>query len=613
MPVTESQRRIGGARITVRAVALGVVGVTSLWMLLLVSKTWYLADDFLDLNQARQQGLTWHYLAESVFGHFIPGFRLFYWILAVPLSSDYRWVEAFTVVLFALALWLFAETAFLLFGQRLGVVYATAAFGCSLLLTPSLLWFASLLETLPTAAASLGCFYFYLRWNESRQAGWLVAMGVAFCAGLSFYEIMLVLPVALALVEVIFLRTTSEHRSPAWLLWRQWPGLVVLGIPSLLYLWYDTSQHYLSGSPSPSAGVAAGTYIVAWFESIGPTFFGHSVFDQPPPSLWVVAAGQLVFVVAVGAALVRDARRTLRTLLFLFLSYVAYLAPMALTRAGSFGTGIGRDFLYLTPYAWLLPLCALFAWYPLEARAEVGRAKRRRLLPPVMRGVGVGLVAVLLAATVAGQWSQMDLVGAPHRSVRTVETNYVASVERLNAHHVRYFVYDTKLPSDLMVEPLIVPYDLLSQTVGPMAPPVTYSTSVSNRLPGYVVLPDGRLVRGSLSPYAILTSDQTVLREGTFCMPSRQTAVNLTIDVSPVLPSALWELGLASVSGGLGTTPVTVQTDSGSVDTLPALFVRSGDAAYMSLSPTSVSKIIIQLPPGGRFCGEMAIGVPKPR
>ena len=603
-----------GREFEIRAATWAVVVVATAWTWFLVTKSWYRADDFLDLNTARQDGLNWHYLSLSLFGHFIPGFRLFYWILAVPLGSDYRWVEVFAVALFALSAWLFAQCCFRLFGARWGVVLATAFFGTSLLLTPSVLWFASLLETLPAIATSLGCVYAFLRWRRSSRIGWIFLIAASFSIGLSFYEIMLVFPIVLVVLELLFLGAASTIQGNVRAVVRQWPVWLALLIPGVAYGWYYLANGYSSGSPSPTVSVALGTFLVAWLQAIGPSLFGYSVLLRPPPSLAIVFVGQLIIGLGIVVALYHDLTRTVRALIFVAVCFVAYLTPIAFTRAGSYGTGVGRDYLYLTPFIWLLPLSALLAWYGVSTEAAPRGVKHGRSVPPVRRtavGVTVG-VGVIIVLSVNGQWSLTQSYGQSSRAVRSVAGNFSAGVARLDGRHADYYVYDAKLPQDSMPLPLIIPYDLLSNTIGPMSGPVAFSGNVRSSTSGYVVLPDGRLVPGTLRGRTNPSSTQLGAPTGSFCVPSHTNGVRATFSLNPGLPFSLWMIGIESLSGGPGQLSVTPVTETGSA--LPPELVDAvpGHASYLWLPPTSVSKVIVAFSAGGPFCGKLTIGTPSP-
>jgi hypothetical protein len=589
-------------------------------MVWIVSQSSFFSDDYLDFATARQEGLSWHYLTEGVFGHFVVGYRFGYWALDKLSPFNYALAAAIMVVTYALLVWVFSRVLVQLIGPRPGVPILTAAFGFSMLMAPMMLWWSAYLDSVPPMLGTLLTLFCFLRYDATRQRRYLVAMAVALAGGLAFWETALLAPIFLVFLSVIALDRGETLRVRARSLLVRWPAWVALAIPSALFLAYYHHGHYSSGSPTPSAGTVVGSFLVAWFKGIGPTFAGINTCDVlvfPRPVLTILA-GQAVFAAGLTWALLRHRRRTLRALGLFGLSFLLYFSLEALIRSGSFGTAVGTNYLYLSSFAWLLALCAALAWYPTTAprRTEV-LGDPSHLEEPAghvaspRRWVTALLAAIMLGLAVHGQAAIAGDLGSPGREMRVYVQHFSTTWAKASAASPHAFVFDTTLPEWLMPLPFY-PTNVLSVTVGLEVPGVTWSGGTTASSKGYVPTDDGTLVPATFVPATSFVPSSAIAADGQFCLPVRFTAVVEHFTLSAPLGTNTWFLALSAASGSLAPTSFgLVPKGPGATSDVLPVPVAANHTAYVAAYPgASASGITALFPAGPPFCGSLAIGQP---
>jgi hypothetical protein len=600
------------------------VAINALWMAWIVSQSSFFSDDYLDFATARQEGLTWHYLTNGVFGHFVIGYRFGYWALDKVSPYNYTLACVLMVTTYALLVWVFSRVLVQLVGPRPGVPILTAAFGFSMLMAPMMLWWSAYLDSVPPMLGTLLTVYCFLRFDATRRPRFLVAMAIALAGGLAFWETALLAPVFIVFLSVIALDRGESLHQRASSLWLRWPAWVAMAIPSALFLLYYEHNHYSSGSPTPSAGTVAGSFLVAWFKGIGPTFAGINTCDKlvlAYPVLTILA-GQAVFFAGLSWALLRNRRRALRALALFALSFVLYFSLEALIRSGSFGTAVGTNYLYLSSFAWLLALCASLAWYPTTAprRAEVldvdeglleGHEGPAHHMTSPRRWVTALLAALMLGLAVHGQAAIASDLGAPGREMRTYVTNFSNTWAKAKAASPHAFVFDSTLPEWLMPLPFY-PTNLLSITVGYQVPGVRWSEATTAASVGYVAQEDGSLLPAGFVTEASFAGSRTITPAGQFCLPVRFGAVAETFTLAKPLGEANWFLRVSAAQGSLAPTSFgLIPKGGGTTSDTPPVAVGPHTIAYVTAYPgATASAITAVFPAGPAFCGSLAIGQP---
>ena len=596
------------------------------WMTLIVSRGYFFVDDYINMRQARATPFGWHYLSMGVFGHLLPGYRFTYMVLGVTLPYNYGAAATLMVMLFASTLVLFAVVGHELVGPRLAIPVLTGWLGFSVLIGPTMLWFASFIETLPAMAATLTCLWCFLRREATGRNRYLFLLIPAFCVGLSFYEIVLLVPFVLVLLCVLFVDAGQGIPGIVAKMLARWPVWVSLGVPAVIYLGYYETHHYSSGTPTLAASVGIGSYLVMWFEAVAPSFYGHSSYYGNgsylgvPPSIATMAAGQLVAVAVVVVTWFRSWQRTVRSLLFFAVATCAYFAPVVLMRAGLSGTAVGRDYLYLTPVAWLFPLSILLAWHPLARSTSLGSSTSRRPQHRSHRATTgwramAGLLVVLLALGLGarGQWGQFSAFGPYTQRMKVVAGNFVRSADELRGKGTPFFVYDTPLDqAALAFDHKFYPYDLMSQTVGQMRPWVAFSGAASMTTAAYAAVDDGTLVPSRFVAHAVVSSPEVDVVHGRFCLAERTVVTQVAFAVDPRLPKAFWTVQTSVTSGGQASAQMGVGSLAGSIAYPAPLALRVGQVFNTALGETSISKIYLNIRPGASFCGSIAVGQPTP-
>jgi len=600
-----------------------VVALNALWMTWMVSQSSFFSDDYLDFATARQEGLTWHYLTNGVFGHFVIGYRFGYWALDKLSPYNYALACVIMVSTYALLVWVFSRVLVQLVGPRPGVPILTAAFGFSMLMAPMMLWWSAYLDSVPPMLGTLLTVYFFLRFEATRQRRFLLAMAISLAGGLAFWETALLVPVFVVFLSVIALDHGETLRQRARSLWVRWPAWVAMAIPAGLFLLYYEHNHYSSGSPSPSAGTVVGSFLVAWFKGIGPTFAGINTCDKLiAHPVWTILAGQAVFVAGLAWAVVRHRRRALRALGLFALSFVLYFSLEALIRSGSFGTAVGTNYLYLSSFAWLLALCAALAWYPTVTprRAEAldaddasldDRADPTPHTVSPRRWVTLLLAAIVVGLAVHGQAAIANDLGAPGREMRTYVDHFSSTWSKAKATSPGAFVFDTTLPEWLMPPPFY-PTNLLSITIGYQVPGVTWSGATTEASQGYVPTVDGTLVPAGFVAATSFVGTSSITPEGQFCLPVRFGALVETFTLTKPIGASTWFLRVSAESGSLGTTSFgLVPRGGGTTSDVVPFAVDPHTIAYVATYPGATASALTALfPAGPAFCGSLAIGQP---
>lgn len=415
---------------------------------------YFTADDWLNLSQARQHGMSWDYLTLGYFGHFAPAHRVLDWVWAVKLQGDWG---AYLAVMFALYAIAVAAAYTLLRILGCGVVLAAAAttlFASSVVWVRLIQWPASAEHIAWALAATAVSLAAAMLWFQ-RRSSWLLALAAgAMAAGLLSYE----KPV-LVVMYVVLLRyfVLAESLQPRALLARargDWQLLAALGGVALVYTVVVVAGDYSNTSDRVPLGELAEFFGRSWIRGTASLAVGQGSpeYADAIPLAWVIIAQALLAVALVVS--VRRRSSAWRAWAFLVICWAVNLGLVGIGRVGAFGPGVGLDPRYNAEMALLLPVAVALAFRGVVH--EQPRQRAFRAAPLVAGAVAVGLLAASSASAyrrVERSWSG-EKAGAWAQRIR-------ATADGLRGPDGRVSVIDGGAPQDVTGINL-PPYNLLS-------------------------------------------------------------------------------------------------------------------------------------------------------
>jgi hypothetical protein len=422
-------------------------------------------DDNIYLVLARQHGLTWGWLTDSVFGHFALGYRFGYSVLNHLMPIDYRGVMVLTLMLLGASAVTFFRVLELLFHRPWLALSMTICFAGSILFVRAIQWWAFGLQGIPTVLADLLCIYGYLLYQRERRWRWLALSGLALAFGLLFYEKAAFAPLYIALLRLLFLTPQLSWRSAIEIVRRErWIWLAYAAVLAVWYAGYRYSRANLGGAASPTAAQWVRFYEVGWLQSVVPAAFG---FGMPWANIYttnVVSSLQTVEIVVLQVVLVaavvisvRSDHRAWRAwacLGFLFALSGFLTGEARITLYGP--SAMAGDLRYWIDFAWLTPLfvCLAFLPRPEPAAEPTGRSG---LVPPrraVAGTVPVLLLAYLIAAGVSAHNMERLWPGAKART-------WQANLERT-------LIADRRRWPAAVIAQAVVPFYIIEPGVAPI-------------------------------------------------------------------------------------------------------------------------------------------------
>ena len=358
VPFAAGYAALGAARVRARALAapaLVIAGCVALQSHL-GAGSYFVTDDWLHIAIAHDAltggGLDMSYLQRVVFIHYAPGHRLAYYLLGKFAPLDWSAALAAMLALFAGSLAMFHRICTRLFGSRPGNLVLLGLFGTSVLLAPTVLWFADGLHKFPSILASLIAIDAYLTYRRegSRRA---LALCVAMVAlGSLFYVKVLLVPLYLLLMGALFLGGPGSRRS--WLAFA--PVYAIYGLNYVLN-YADT------GSAPPSLDLLGKYLWTAWFRGVTPALAGVNVgIDARGGEVLYAVFAQLLLVALIALSVWRR-RSAWRAWAFWGVAFAANATVVGMGRLGSLGfKQVGSQLRYDTEMTWLLPLALGFAF-----------------------------------------------------------------------------------------------------------------------------------------------------------------------------------------------------------------------------------------------------------
>ena len=594
----------------VLATGLLLIGAQLLWKAGLLGQSFFRLDDYLYLEHASTQGLTWSYLTWVDAGHLDIAGSAIVWVLVKISPDDWTLASAATLVLLGCTSFALLRMLRTLFGDRPGVLLLLTLYLLSPLSLPGLSWWTVALEQLPLQLGVFCAVAAHVRYLRTRQfrhaaaaAAWLVV------AMLSAFQ-------GAAAPLLLFAITTAYFRGGAWSRalwpalrdhWRAW-GLY-LALTAAYAAFYlarlGTSTVGLSKPPNFTDVLDfAGTLVRETFVPGafgGPWRWGASgvyALAAPPAALawmsWVLA-------VAVVLVSVTYSWRAWRAWAILagWLVVVDIVPVLAGRSTLVSGVVLGQSARYVWDASGILVLCLGLAFMPLVGAPGPWRSPRRLSRPEFAAATTV------VAAVIFGSlWSFYDYPADP---TAAAARSYIATARFALAIAPRgTVIVDAPVPPDIAGGPFIGPAGLASSVLSPLqsGPPGTR--------PRFVAQPDGTYDQlmefdgfGRLVPSRIVGASSRPVPAGRACWPAADGSVAVRLNSAAASASTL-RIGYLSRSSG--QVLVTVGTWSQYYN-----FDKGLHSAFLPLAGASGDTVVIQQLSGTLPCiGDAEAGVLLP-
>lgn len=455
-------------------VGLILIAAQLVWKHDILSRSYFINDDYIYMYRAVTQHLGWDYLMYNYDGQLMPvGFAIA-WVLAHTAPLSWSAASGVTLAMQAAASLAMLYALRVLFGSRWLILVPLAVYLITPLTVPALGWWAATLNNLPLQIAvpmAIAAHVRYLRRGSYRYA--LLAGGWILFAQASYLKGGIIPVVLLALTSAYFISGAWDRNIWAALrrhgrVWALYGGLMALQVVVYLMRWNSGTKTHLLG---PKFGQSLE---FAW-RLVGETFVTYAVggpwtwvsaginYGTPRPGAVQVVLGWLVFAVLVAFS-VRYRRVAYRAWVIL-LGYVllADVLPPLLGRMAVIGPIVGFETRYVADAAPLVAILGALAFLPLDG-------ERSPYVRPLPSGVPLPAVAGLAggAFVVASLWSvhgYQDTLGD------TRAAHYVAHA-RAALRHVPAGarIYPRRLPGYVM-NGLFATRAMTPDLLAPLAPP----------------------------------------------------------------------------------------------------------------------------------------------
>ena len=244
------------AAATIRRVSGAVVACGTLWTVWLLIHSYYYVDDFLRLRDASRASLNWSYLSQSVFGHFVPGWRLAFFLLERLVPLNYAPVIVGCAVLQGLTLIGLYRLLTAVCGERWLVPLVLFWYAISPALLVTEYWFANALHVMPSIALAIFGVDGFVRFVKTGRRRTLLYSVPCACSGLMFYEkpvlTLMFMPALLVVVAISRFGLVGGVRRAGLAITRMWWLWPLYVVPMGIYFaYYFTHQYYARGPQTP--------------------------------------------------------------------------------------------------------------------------------------------------------------------------------------------------------------------------------------------------------------------------------------------------------------------------------------------------------------------------
>jgi hypothetical protein len=402
-------------RILVTAAFFAAVQLALLGQML--SRQYFLQDDFDFEHGAHLHRLGWQYLMTPHNGHLMPGGLAIAWVVTRISPMNWTLAAASIVLMQALASFAVLRLLRLLFGTRPAILVLFVFYLFSAGNLPVGGWWAPALEVLPLEtmlALALGSHILYLRRGERRDARLTILFSVL---GLLFMAKAIAIPPLLFAFTVYYFSdqptlrlATVDTLRRYWQIWAFYVAL--LGLYELFYRKRLDMVNASASIPDSiseiwrfSEGLVGHTFVSVMFG--GPWKWAHDpdsyAFAAPPTGLVYVSWIVLIAVIATSVAFrVRAGRAWVLLGGYLI---VGDLLPVLLGRISVIQPGwasvLSTETRYIADATIVAACCVGLAFLPMDG--ETGSPYRRpRPTSPRVAGLGQALVGVLAVVIPVG-------------------------------------------------------------------------------------------------------------------------------------------------------------------------------------------------------------------
>jgi hypothetical protein len=399
-------------------------------------------DDNLQLQDARSEGLTWHWLNSLYYGHWAPSVRALFSFGSALAPAKFEWALIAMIAGVVFAAWLFYRVCLMLFENPWLAVLGGAYVGVAVGFTRDLTWISAGSQGIPTVCSQLAVLYCYLRFIHRPSARWVALSCLALAVGLTFFERPAYILPFLLLLRLLLVseRWSADALRAAWL--REWP----FWFASVLVLagWYLWLKH-VGGGPIGTLSVRellSGLRLF-WAQGVVPAAFGLNLPAQGLTSgqVALTIALQIAMVVVIVAS-IRRRPSAWRAWAFLLIASVAEVVPVVYVR----GFADIVEPRFLTDFVWITPLAVLFAFATRRAPGASGRDQNVVLTLRPSRAVAVAC-ALTLAVAGAAAFSEFHLNSVWFGNEAAVwEANLQSSIARAVRHGSHPVLADYEAP-----------------------------------------------------------------------------------------------------------------------------------------------------------------------
>jgi hypothetical protein len=594
----------------------------------LTAYTYFLADDWLFIAQARRIPLSIHYLRMSLFEHFSPITRLLNKLLIHDSTGSFALAHGLMLLMYAAAIVAFAFVARTILGNRWSAFALTVVFGQSLFLLRLLNWWTATANILPATIFGLLTIGAYLRWQRGGSRGWAITSLVSFAVSLLAYETAILVPFYLLVVRLLVLE--DELRPRAWLaaLRREWPvwvGYLALEVAALINFY---STYYYPPPHHASLGHLLDFLVIAVFGTFIPALFGIKNPQSPLGRDSVVVIGCVVLALALVAYLLYARPRAWRAVLAFALFAPVTMLPVGIPRVADWGVHIGKELYYQQSlqFMFLILVALAVRSKPRRRPPPALTAAVSRLRAPLWAG---GLLAAVVAAYAVLFVTSVDGMAKagwwwnPHRArdyVKTFQASARSTTERTGREPV---LFNAQVAADWPGS--YASYDVFF----PMVDTHVRFNTVTD--PMYVVSRRGDLMpvrfqrgaSGQLAHARLLHPDRPApLHGGAACTPTGAPSVWVRVPLSGVVRTRSFHLvpfGAPPLPRALrlflrmpAWATVTVMTHSRRATqkngTFPPNFGPGMTGQYVPLYVNSYARAVDLRLPGGACVESLAVG-----
>jgi hypothetical protein len=339
--------------------------------------SWFQFDDVVFISRLYDQPWSWDLVGAGYAGHFMPAGLTLTWLFV---QLDPLGFTPYALTL--LGLQTLASVGFLLllrslFGARWGIVPALAVYLFSAITLNAFIWWAAGVNQLALQVAlawGLLCHVAYLRSGRFR---WVLATVAVIVVCLAFYEKVLLVYGAIAIVTLAWFTSGGARQRLAQVWARYRAGLVAHVLTGLafiaVYVQFALTLPDTGGKSLPAAGLIGNMVTKAWLPAMfgGPLDYSvlagpFQLVDPADTVLLLTLLLAVAFVVHVDRTFLRSRRAWLLPLFFV----LADLGLVAAARASVIGSTIGLEFRYVTELGMVTPLAAAFATMAVRGAVE---------------------------------------------------------------------------------------------------------------------------------------------------------------------------------------------------------------------------------------------------